>query len=513
MPAGASIAESIDDGYQKMANVMLVQPWNYHDEGVAEHDLSTQWRNGPYSLVLLATLLKKHHHKVVLVDMIRDLVLCRGDLAACLAKFDQSIQQFKPDIIGFGFFSIHYFEVKKAVQVARRACTSIGLEPLFIAGGIHASTEPQKTRQELGFDYAFRGEADLGIVDLADGKDPTAIPGVIGSDTVTPGSGQEVKDLDQLPFPDWSLCDYKFYAHPTYARMQLRATSSLDMIMSRGCVYKCAFCAYNALSAFRYYTPDYLVEQVRYMHERFDVSGIYFTDSTIGNNRRVVTAFCEQMIRHRLHEKVEWFANIRPNQVNEQVLRLMWQAGCRYLFYGFESGSQRVLDKMAKSISLEANYKAAYLHNKLRFPYNASMLLGYPGETEQDIKQTLEFLRKTKPPSIGINWYVPLPGSPDYDKLKAEGVINTDDPEEWRRIGEVNRCRVYADVPEDRFRVLFAEAETLAYKEIRRTTRGAWGCIAPPHCQKDTDDQSPPSVAAARARATYGRTGGAKKSA
>ena len=78
-----------------------------------------------------------------------------------------------------------------------------------------------------------------------------------------------------------------------------------------------------------------------------------------------------------------------------------------------------------------------------------------------------------EPPSVGINWYVPLPGSPDYDKLKAEGVIDTDDPHEWRRIGEVNHCRVYADVPEDRFRELFKEAERLAY--VGGTiTKGKW---------------------------------------
>ncbi len=492
-----------------MARVMLVQPWNYHDEGVAEHDLSKQWRNGPYSLLLLATQLRKHNHDVVLVDMIRDLVVLKGDLPACLAKLSDDIHAFKPDIIGFGFFSIHYFEVRKAVQVARAACDQIGLKPMFIAGGIHASTEPHKTIKELGFDYAFKGEADLGIVDLADGKEPTTIPGVVGSTTLTCNSGQEVKNLDDLPFPDWSLCDYKFYAHPTLARMQLRATSSLDLIMSRGCVYKCAFCAYNALSAFRYYSAEYLVEQTRYMYEKFAINGLYFTDSTIGNNRRVVLAFCEEMIKQGLNKKIEWFANIRPNQVNETVLKLMWEAGCRYLFYGFESGSQRMLDKMAKSISLEANYKAAYLHNKLRFPYNASMLLGYPGETEDDIQQTFEFLRKTQPPSIGINWYVPLPGSPDYDKLKAEGVINTDDPEEWRRIGEVNKCRVYADVPDARFRTLFTEAERLAYKEIRITTRAAWGCISPPQSEapEAPQDDSDKALSEARAHATYGRTG------
>jgi len=468
---------------------MLVQPWDYHDEGVKKHDFSQEWRNGPYSLLLLATQLKKHGHEVIIVDMLRDLAVLRGDVKACLSKFSNEIRQFRPDIIGFGFFSIHYFEVKKALEVARQTCDKIGLHPMFIAGGIHASTEPELTIQNLGFDYAFVGEADLGIVQLADGQKPENVQGVVGPNTLMYTKGQEVRPLDTLPFPDWSLCDHKFYSHPSFARAKVRRVSSLDMIMGRGCVYRCAFCAYNALSAVRFYSAEYLVNQVEYMEKEFGIDCIYFTDSTIGNNRRLIREFSELMIKTKLAEKVEWHANIRPNQVNEEILKLMWRAGCRYLLYGFESGSQHVLDLMAKDVPVEANYKAAELHNKLKFPYSASMLLGYPGEREEDILQTLEFLRKVKPPRIGINWYVPLPGSPDYDKLKAQGIINTDDPWEWRRIGEVNSARVYADVPDDRFRELFAEAEKLAY-DIPQKIYPVWGCIAPPHSEISIEDET-----------------------
>ena len=299
---------------------------------------------------------------------------------------------------------------------------------------------------------------------------------------------EEIDNLDSLPFPDWSLCDYGFYAYPTYGKIKVRESKSLDMIMGRGCVYKCAFCAYNALSAVRFYSAEYLVEQVEYMSRSFEIGGVYFTDSTIGNNRKLIHQFCQLMIRRGTADRMEWYANIRPNQVNEEQLKLMWRAGCKFLFYGFESGSQRVLDLMVKGVGVEANYKAAELHNKLKFPYNASMLLGYPGEREDDILKTLEFLRRTEPPSIGINWYVPLPGSPDYDKLKAEGVIATEDPWEWRRIGEVNSARVYADVPEERFRQLFSEAERIAYVDVPKRNYSAWGCMAPPQSAISEDD-------------------------
>ena len=477
-----------------MAKVMLVQPWNYHDEGVVTHRLEHEWRNGPYSLLLLASELTRAGHEVRVCDMIRDLVVLRGNVELCLAELSMSIEDFRPDIIGFGFFSIHYFEVKKAVEHARRTCERIGISPMFLAGGIHASTEPEGTVRDLGFDYSFRGEGDIGLVQIADGARPESVNGVYSPRKLQmadcgSAKGDQPRALDDLPFPDWSLCDYKFYAAPSWAKVKVRRISSLDMISGRGCVYKCAFCAYNALSSVRFHSAEYLVDQMEYMYKNFNVGGIYFTDSTIGNNRKLIGEFSELMIRRGLADKMEWYGNIRPNQVTEKELKLWWRAGCRYLFYGFESASQRVLDLMVKGCKVEANYKAAELHNRLKFPYHASILLGYPGEREEDIQLTLDFMRQTKAPSIGVNWYVPLPGSPDYDKLKAEGVIKTDDPMEWRRIGEVNSSRVYADVPENRFRELFAEAERLAHSEIPQAAYPIWGCMAPPHSEIQLSEQ------------------------
>jgi len=322
-------------------------------------------------------------------------------------------------------------------------------------------------------------------VQLADGQKPETVTGVVSTGaSIT--RGEEVQSLDSLPFPDWKLCDYRFYSYPSYARLKIRRTRSLDMIMGRGCVYKCAFCAYSALSAVSFYSAEYLVDQVVYMSREFGIDSVYFTDSTIGNNRRLLREFCELMIQHGIPQNVEWYANIRADQVNEDLLKLMWQAGCRYLLYGFESASQRVLELMNKGTTVEDNYKAAELHNMLKFPYDASMILGYPSEREEDIAQTMDFLRKTQPPSIGINWYIPLPGSTDYTRMKDEGKINIEDPMEWRRIGEVNGSHVYADIPENRFNELFNQAKQLANVEIPGITRQSWGYDSPPRMSLST---------------------------
>lgn len=389
-----------------MARVMLVQPWNHEDEGIKNHDLSHEWRNGPYSLVLLGTILNKNGHEAIVADLSRDLLACNGNTQKCVSGLHDKISEFKPDIVGFGFFSFHKQTASSIVNGARKYCKSVGMNPMFIAGGIHATIEPQETK-ELGFDYAFKGVADTGILRLANGTNPILIEGVQDKTL-----GEETVNLDELPFPDWSLCDYKFYLTPSFSRMRIRTTSSLDMIMGRGCAFRCSFCAYNALSNVRFYSTGYLVEQMKYMKRSFGANGIYFTDSSMGNNRKLLRELCEAMIRADLG--MEWYANIRVDQVDEDLLKLMWRAGCRLLLYGFESGSQRVLDLMNKKVKVEDNYRIAKLHHKLDFPFNASFIIGYPSETVSDAKETIKLIRASKPTSIGMREYDLLPGSPDY---------------------------------------------------------------------------------------------------
>ena len=469
------------------ANVLLVHPWNYHDESLENFNPDTSWRNGPFNIALLATILEKNGHKVKLLDLEPALIFYKGDVGKALFYLQKEAREFRPDIIGVTFFSVHYLEVKKIVKSLRKVCEEHKLPSIFVAGGIHASVAPKTCVTELEFDYAFIGEGEIGLLELANGVVPSKISGLYGYTELmglstnegipisqTLEKAQFNKNLDELPFIDWGLTDFKFYAHPSSARLGFEKIGSLDMEMGRGCVYKCSFCAYNALSGVRFHSAEYLVEQMVFNMHAFGVNAFYFTDSTIGNNRRVIREMCEIILSRGLENKIKWLANIRSNQVNKEDLKLMWRAGCRFLFYGFESNSQRMLDAMQKACSVESNEKAALLHKELYFPYTASMLFGFPGETEADLYKSIDFIKRHKPPSVGINWYVPLPGSPDYDALELAGKVIDDGPERWRRLGEVNDAVCYADVEPARFRQIYDEACHLAYNKIPSEVWNDW---------------------------------------
>lgn len=491
-----------------MARVMLVQPWNFHDEGVVHDDLINEWRNAPYSIVLLGTMLRDQGHEVRVVDLIERLITNRGNLRRTLDRLGDEIWDFRPDIFGVGFFSIHYFEVLKLVQFARDMCRRAGVRTKFIAGGIHASTEPMRTLRDLDFDYVFVGEAEISLSKFCDGVDPKEIKGVIARETPLPAEAaspggrtiiplevqaagparlgtltfdhkaETLEDLDSLPYPDYSLVNYRFYAQPNRAKFRRFEAKSLDIIMGRGCVYRCAFCAYNALSSVRFHSAAYLAGEVEYLQANFGIDSFYFMDSTIGNNQPLLYRLCDEFERSGLYRQIRWNGCMRPNQINRPLLTRLIEAGCWHLFYGFESGSDRVLKLMAKDTKQADNEKAAILHRAMEAPYTASMLMGYPGEREEDILLSIDFIKRHKPPVCGFNWYIPLPGSPDYDRLKTQGLIDRDDPWEWRKIGEIaSQARLFCDVPRDRFIELYNYGQTYCNKLTH--DYGVWGCIAP----------------------------------
>ena len=152
------------------------------------------------------------------------------------------------------------------------------------------------------------------------------------------------------------------------------------------------------------------------------------------------------------HKKIKWFAQLKVNVVDEKLLDLMKETGCVGVEYGFESGSQRVLDLMNKKTTVELNLKAANLTKKARLRFQANIIAGYPGETEEDFRKTVSFIKKIRPNNIGFNMFMPLPGTVIYQKIKQEGKPIA----AWEQIGDPEAPQInYAQMSKDRFEQLY----------------------------------------------------------
>ncbi len=214
---------------------------------------------------------------------------------------------------------------------------------------------------------------------------------------------------------------------------------NLDTIASRGCIYRCKFCTAFSAKPF-WHTPDYVIEYIKYIKRDFGINSTIFQDSSLGNNRPFIVELCEKLISSNTHKGLIWTANMRANQVSVDIARLMYQAGCRMVFIGFESASDRILKAMDKGTTNEDNVKCAQALEQTGMPYWASFIAGYPGETEEDLAMSLEFARNIRPLAGWANEFFPSPGSRVFNELVKEGRLQLPcRPEEWAKISRIGQ--------------------------------------------------------------------------
>jgi len=194
--------------------------------------------------------------------------------------------------------------------------------------------------------------------------------------------------------------------------------------------------------------------------------------------RSRVEELCRALVQNRLNRMYKWTCSARASSVDENILRQMRKAGCIYIIYGFESGSQRMLDAMNKKTTVEQNYRAVVLTKKAGILINSAFIVNLPGEEEPDILATIEFIKRTKVYTANLNNLMPLPGSAYYREFLDRGIV-THSETLWDEIGVLpesfENIRLYNDISSDRFVQLCEEAKSIIWDiNIRNYIRVNW---------------------------------------
>ena len=251
-------------------------------------------------------------------------------------------------------------------------------------------------------DYVCTGEADIPLknllVKLENLKGPAELPlekGFLvkrGSKVVDCGEPEYVKDLDALPFPDYS--DFKDdINNNTYSEPH-----RLDILDSRGCVNACHFC-YERLFWPKYRTMSggRIFEQLRqHMKEYPQINYFYFNGLLLNGNLKALEEFCDKVTDSGV--KIRWAGQAMVREdMSRALLDKMAKAGCAWLGYGIESGSQRILDLMNKHFNIDKAVEILKNTREAGIDFQINVMFGFPGETRQDFEKTLEFIKKARP--------------------------------------------------------------------------------------------------------------------
>lgn len=369
----------------------------------------------PLGIMYIASSLREAGHDVSFVDL---------TFSNTLDEVKRSIKNV--DLVGISSTTSLFGRAKIVLDYVKRLDPDV---PCVI-GGPHATVFPGDAIDK-GFDFAVIGEGERTIVQLVEalkeGK-PETVRGIAfrsNDGSVRTNEPKDfIQDLDSIPFPARDLIDYDKY--------RKSGPFSFGMMASRGCPYRCLFCKPMLDKLFgkivRKRTPSNVLDEIEMIARDYPAPYTTFTfrDDTLGFlGLGWFEAFKEEQKKRGL--KISWGGNTRVNLANYQILKKMKESGCQFLQFGVESGSQKVLDFYRKGITVAQTIKAFETCHALGIRTYAYIMLGAPNEAEEDLKLTLDLVRRLSPYNVKAFITTPAPGTDLYDYAKERGILNVTD--------------------------------------------------------------------------------------
>ncbi len=386
---------------------------------------TTTWP--PISLTQTAAVLRQRGHEVRVND-------CSVEGVDSI-KLKAILLEFKPDLLVMNSTTPSLNFDLTIPPLAKSVLPDVRVA----AFGIHVGTLPEETfSQAPELDYIVRGEPEITIADLADGLEKRRSPADIyglsyrenGTVLHNPARGF-IPNLDEMPYPSWDLIQLDHYRLPFSGRRFLMVTTA------RGCPYDCIYCVAQSYYGrkIRARKPANIVQELIYLRDHYGVSDFFFWSESFTIIKAAIKELCREIIRRDLN--IRWVCNSRVDNVDEELLALMKQAGCWMISYGIESGEQAVLDAVKKDITLDQIRNAVRLARKIGFQIAGHFVLGLPGETPASLRKTYDFACSLDLDYAQFYCASPWPGSEFYSMAKREGWLgssNWDDYEQDKSI-------------------------------------------------------------------------------
>lgn len=431
-----------------MKSILFVIPWRKSLEGNSTYDFANEAERAPENVVSLATFLQSKNIKVKIADMFNIMVNNRGNIEQSLNSLLNICTEYSPDYIGLSFFTARFQQASVIVSFLRKHYPKDGIVKI-IAGGVHPTLLPNLTISCIDFDALIIGEGEIPLLKMLGDEESDDIKGVFKAPEFNTEKADVIDNLDDIPIPDWSLIDINFYNRPSYLISYDSPQGVMPITFGRGCGYRCNFCAHSCFLKLRAHTAQYVFNMINSVAKQCNVTSFIFQDSTVGNYKKEWMDFCQLLIDHKCNYR--WWINLRVNQADEDLLKIAQKAGCEKVFYGFESGSERILKLMNKKITIDQCKKTAAIHHKIGLPFYASFIVNYIGETEEDLVLSEKLIRETRPTSIAINKFSPIPGSVDFERIKDKILPHIKTINDWSLLGMLCSPVLLGDMPEERF--------------------------------------------------------------
>lgn len=376
------------------------------------------------------------------------------------------IRSYNPKAVGITFLTPASELVYKIAEIIKKYDNRIKI----IVGGHHPTFCPEETIRHDSIDFVVRGEGEIPLLRLMDEiasispnfQNVPSITYINGNNIVHNKNADSIDYLDSLPLPDRSLViDCDFNKHRGHY-----------LSTARGCPYTCSFCSDRVLWNYkvRRRTVNNVIDEIKYLKNNFKLDYVDITDGTFTYDKSYVESFCNALIDSDIN--IKWRCTARYENIDKYIIQLLKKANCRALYFGLESGSEKVLTEYKKNTKIEDIITKSNLVYDSGIRLVTSIMIGLPQETAEDIESTLNLMGKIKTHIFDINCYVPLPGTVHYENMEKSEKNNLD----WKKIGYKSYMNFFSNyISQEDLQKYLHKAYEIAEETLKKfIVKGSW---------------------------------------
>lgn len=425
-------------------HVLLIYPSTEKDNPGFDSEFAQGWKNLPIGILSIGSYIKEKGYDVTILDF------RRYEKKDVLSRIDSSIKE-NTICIGLSMMTMQIGHGLEIIDYVRSKHSKQDIP--IVVGGIHATMFPDQIMGEKNIDYAILGEGEKSFHSLLQRiehkkTDLSKIDGLgykKGGKTFVNQMGAALS-VEELSFPNYDLMeDIELYIGRNFfnadgTSFKIRC---MDLHTSRGCPYQCTYCINTIAYSKKWRTKNIedILAHIDFVIKKYDLDFIWFMDDFFFGDVKRVRTIAEHIIKKKY--KIRWEATIRANlfregMVDDELLPILKKSGCYSLGMGFESGSERILKKIKKAITIDNIVHAVEQCKKYGIMPRGSFMCGIPTETKEEVMQTGHLvlrLKKIHPQGIYYSPGLlrPYPGAELYDECLTYGLTEPKSLRDWSR--------------------------------------------------------------------------------
>lgn len=338
----------------------------------------------------------------------------------------QFIEQKQPDVVAIYTNLMTKIEVVKLIRELRNNARY--RFPKIVLGGPDITYNCEQYLK-AGAHYLVIGEGErsmhelyLAIIKKSPINEVAGIAYLTDEKVVKTTAREKIKDLSELPLPNRATVPMEKYLETWKTN---HGKSSITISTQRGCPYTCKWCSTAVYGqSYRRRPAAEVVDEILMLKETYQPDALWFVDDVFTVSHKWIRQFHEEMLKKKASIPFECIT--RAERLNDEILQLLKEAGCFRIWIGAESGSQRIIDAMDRRVDIDVVKQMIQKTNALGIESGTFIMLGYPGEKQEDINQTITYLKEANPSQFTITIAYPIKGTALYHEIEDKIITRPD---------------------------------------------------------------------------------------